>query len=167
MLALVLGALLAIDPERSTAAFSVQHVLVERVEGKVPILKGSVELPNGSLVPSRVSAVLDATKLKTDDEDRDGALQTSDWFDTAKFPTWAFDSTKITPAADGFTMAGMLTIHGVTREETLTVVISGTPMNPAYHATCKIDRHAFGMKTTRMDAAIGGLVDIVLDIHVH
>ena len=164
MLALIVGALLAIDPSHSTAMFSVQHIFVEKVEGKVPIARGSIELPEGTLVPTHVSAVLDGTKLKTDDEDRDGALRSDDWFDTKNFPTWTFESTQITATATGFTMVGMLTIHGVAKEETLSVIASGTQANPVYHATCKIDRHAFGMKTTRLDAAIGGMVDITLDI---
>lgn len=166
MLALVLGALLAIDPVHSKAAFSVQHIFVETVTGSLPIARGSVELAEGSLVPSHVHAELDATKLRTGDDDRDGVLQTSDWFDTKLFPTWTFESEKITPTASGFTMIGLLTMHGVTREEVLNVVATGTSANPAYHAAGKVDRHAFGMKTTRLDAAIGGTVDVSLDIIV-
>jgi polyisoprenoid-binding protein YceI len=166
MLHLALAALLAIDPAKSTATFSVQHIFVEHVTGTVPIVSGSIDLPEGSLVPISVTAVLDPKKFHTDESDRDAAMQTPDWFDTTKFPTWTFTSTKITPTANGFAMDGDLTMHGVTQPEHLVVVASGDPAHPVYHATGTVDRHAFGMATTRLDPVIGGNVDITLDIRV-
>jgi polyisoprenoid-binding protein YceI len=166
MLHLAFAALLAIDPAKSNVTFSVQHIFVERVNGSLPVLSGTIDLAEDSLVPSSVTAVLDATKLKTGDPDRDGVMQTPDWFDTKKFPTWTFTSTKIAPAPGGFTMDGVLTMHGVAQPEHLVVVASGDPAHPVYHATGHIDRHAFGMTTTRLDPVIGGSVDVTLDIRV-
>ena len=166
MLHLAFAALLAIDPAKSNVTFSVQHIFVERVNGSLPVLSGTIDLAEDSLVPSSVAAVLDATKLKTGDPDRDGVMQTPDWFDTKKFPTWTFTSTKIAPAPGGFTMDGVLTMHGVAQPEHLVVVASGDPAHPVYHATGHIDRHAFGMSTTRLDPVIGGTVDVTLDIRV-
>ena len=82
MLHLALAALLAIDPAKSTATFAVQHIFVERVTGTVPIVSGTIDLPEGSLVPTSVSAVLDPKKFHSDESDRDAAMQTPDWFDT-------------------------------------------------------------------------------------
>lgn len=53
-------------------------------------------------------------------------------------------------------MDGMLTIHGVTRPEHLDVTITGTAAEPIYHAAGNIDRHAFGMKGTRLDRSSAG-----------
>jgi polyisoprenoid-binding protein YceI len=166
MLHLAFAALLAIDPAKSTATFSVQHIFVEHVTGTVPIVSGTIDLPEGSLVPTSVTAVLDPKKFHTAESDRDAAMQTPDWFDTTKFPTWTFTSTKITPTANGFAMDGDLTMHGVTQPEHLVVVASGDLAHPIYRATGTIDRHAFGMATTRLDPVIGGNVDITLDIRV-
>ena len=115
MLHLAIAALLAIDPAKSTATFSVQHIFVEHVTGTVPIVSGTIDLPDASLVPTSVTAVLDPKKFHTDEPDRDAAMQTPDWFDTPKFPTWTFTSTKITPTANGFTMDGLLTMHSMTQ----------------------------------------------------
>ena len=82
MLHLAFAALLAIDPAKSNVTFSVQHIFVERVNGSLPVLSGTIDLAEDSLVPSSVTAVLDATKLKTGDPDRDGVMGTPDWFDT-------------------------------------------------------------------------------------
>ncbi len=154
-----------IDVARSKAQFSIQHIFVDRVTGTVAIRSGSVELPPAGAIPTRVSAELDATRIKTDEPDRDTALESSDYFDVRVFPTWTFSSTQIvTTGAAGFDMHGLLTLHGVTRPEKLSVTISGDPLHPVYHATGPIDRHAFGMKGARLDPVIGNSADITLDI---
>jgi len=154
-----------IEPGKSKAAFSVQHIFVERVTGTLPILSGVVSRSGSSIIPESATAVLDATKLETGDPDRDASLQSADFFDTKKYPTWTFASTKITPQGPAaFGMDGTLTIHGVGQPEHLDVVVRGDAAHPTYHAVGRIDRHAFGMPLTRLDPTIGATVDVTLDI---
>jgi polyisoprenoid-binding protein YceI len=167
MIAVLLGVLLAIDPAHSKATFTVQHIFVEQVQGTVPIVSGTIDLPQGAMIPTAVTAVLDPKKFHTDEPDRDAAMQTPDWFDTPVYPTWTFKSTKIVPTSRGFTMVGMLTIRGVAQPEELDVITSGDPTHPHYRATGKIDRRAFGMTPTRLDPVIGNSVDVTLDIAVN
>ena len=165
LLAADTGTAREIDPSASKVEFAVQHIYVEQVTGTIPILRGTVVLSPGSTIPQSVSAVLDPTRIKTGEDDRDGALQTPDWFDSKRFPTWSFVSSKITPSGkDAFTMDGALTIHGVARSEHLDATVTGTPAHPLYRATGTIDRHAFGMTVTRLDPVIGNPVDVTLDI---
>jgi polyisoprenoid-binding protein YceI len=155
----------SIDVSRSKATFDVTHVFVEHVVGTVPIQGGTVVLKPGSAIPLSATATLDATRIATGDPDRDASLRSPDFFDTKHFPTWTFASTKIVPKGDtSFEMEGDLTIHGVTQPERLDVTVTGGAANPSYHAAGRIDRHAFGMATTRLDPAIGGAVDVTLDI---
>jgi polyisoprenoid-binding protein YceI len=155
----------AIDGAKSKASFSVQHVFVERVTGSLPILGGTVVRASNAIVPESVTAVLDATKIATGEPDRDASLQSPDFFDTKKFPTWTFVGTKITPqGGTAFGIDGMLTMHGVTQPEHLDVVAHGDAAHPTYHAIAHIDRHAFGMAITRLDPTIGNTVDVTLDI---
>jgi len=168
MFAVLLATLVThdIDVANSTARFSVAHVWVERVTGTVPIQSGTVTLEPGSTTPSSVRAVLDATKIVTDEPDRNAALESPDFFDAAAYPTWTFVSTKITPDAHGFVMDGLLTMHGVTQPQELVVVASGDPEHPVYHATGQVNRHLFGMRRTRLDPVIGEMVDVTLDIRL-
>jgi polyisoprenoid-binding protein YceI len=152
-----------IDTHHSSAQFSVSHVFVERVSGTVPIAGGTVALTQGSTMPISVSAVLDASGIKTSDDDRDQALRGPDWFDVKRFPTWSFVSKKITPnGKNGFSIDGTLTIHGVAAPLHLEVTVDGNVGHPAYHAVGHVDRHAFGMTVTRLDPAIGSDVEITL-----
>jgi polyisoprenoid-binding protein YceI len=154
-----------IEPGKSTAAFSVQHVFVERVTGTLPIISGVVTRSASSIIPESATAVLDATKLETGDPDRDASLQSPDFFDTKKYPTWTFASTKVTPEGPAaFGMDGVLTIHGIGQPEHLDVVVRGDAAHPTYHAVAHVDRHAFGMPLTRLDPTIGATVDVTLDI---
>jgi polyisoprenoid-binding protein YceI len=155
----------SIDPAKSKAQFSVKHVFVERVTGTIPILGGELKLVAGSAVPASVSAVLDAKGVNSGDADRDKSLNSDDYFDTDKFPTWTFVSSAIAQTGPAsFTMDGTLTIHGVAQPEHLTVTIAGDAEHPLYHAIGKIDRHAFGMRGARLDPAIGNPADVTLDI---
>jgi polyisoprenoid-binding protein YceI len=155
----------AIDTAASKATFSVQHVFVERVTGTVPITSGSVILAAGAMIPTSATAVLDATKVSTGDDDRDGSLESPDFFEAKKFPRWTFVSTKIVPHANGsFEMDGTLEVHGVTQPEQLDVTVTGDAAHPRYHAVGHIDRKAFGMSVSRLDPVIGNPVDITLDI---
>jgi polyisoprenoid-binding protein YceI len=155
----------AIDTANSRAQFSITHVFVEHVTGTVPILSGSVALSSGSSLPAGATAVLDATMLATGDSDQTAALRSPDFFDVKRFPTWTFASTRVTPEGPStFGMDGNLTIHGVTQPEHLEVSVTGDAAHPHYHATTRIDRHAFGMSVTRLDPAIGGIADVTLDV---
>lgn len=111
--------------------------------------------------------MLDASKIDTGVRDQSACIQSSDYFDVNKFPDVTFTSTKIVPSGPAaFEMDGMLTMHGVTQSEHLDVTIGGDASHPVYHAVGHIDRHAFGMKGSRLDPVIGGIVDVTLDIVV-
>jgi polyisoprenoid-binding protein YceI len=155
----------AIDAAKSKASFSVQHIFVDRVNGTVPIVGGSVVLPPDSVTPLSVTAELDPSKISSGDRDRDAALVSSDFFDVKADPAWTFTSTKITPVnATSFGVDGTLTLHGVTVAEHLDVTVRGDAAHRVYHAVGHVDRRAFHMTVTRLDPVIGNVVDTTLDI---
>jgi polyisoprenoid-binding protein YceI len=155
----------ALDPAKSKAQFAIQHIFVDRVRGTIPIVSGSVDLGAGSLIPVKATAVLDPGRMNTGDRDRDGSLESPNYFDTKQFPAWTFTSTKIVPnGAAAFGMDGLLTIHGVTAPEHLEVVVRGDATHPVYHATGEIDRRTWNMKGTRLDPVIGTEAEITLDV---
>ena len=155
----------AIDPARSKAQFSIQHIFVDRVTGTVAVRGGSVAFASGSDVPTSVTAELDPSRIHTDEPDRDASLEGPDYFDVKTCPTWTFASTRIVKTGpQTFEMDGTLTMHGIGNPEQFTVTIGGTSADPVYHAIATIDRHAFGMKGTRLDPVIGNTADVTLDV---
>jgi len=151
-----------IDPLRSHASFSVNHLMIAPVTGTVPIVSGTITLAGDGATPVAVNAVLDPRRLSTGDPDRDGDLQGEDWFDTKKFPTWTFKSMAVTPGANAtLSILGTITIHGVAQPVTLAASV--VPRK-GYRAVAHLDRHQFGMRVGRMDSLVGNDVTIDLEI---
>src|SRR5271154_1783853 len=84
-----------IDPVHSSAEFGVKHFGLANVKGEIPIKTGTIVLAEGKDIPSHVEAILDVSGLDTKNSNRDADLKSPDWFDTTKYPTIAFTSTKI------------------------------------------------------------------------
>ncbi|MFY9719965.1 MAG: YceI family protein, partial [Candidatus Cybelea sp.] len=109
-----------VDPVHSTAQFTARHFGIVPVIGTIPILSASVTLNSGSQIPAAVSAVLDASKVDTHNDMRDGDLRSPHYFNAAVTPDIRFVSNKIAGTdAKSFTIAGDLTMHGQTHPITL------------------------------------------------
>ena len=109
--------------------------------------------------------MLDATRISTDEPDRDHALESPDFFDAKKFPTWTFSSTKIVPhGSNAFEMEGNSRFTASRDPNNCALPSAGRGDRPCYRANAQIDRHAFGMTVTRLDPTIGGTAEITLDV---
>ncbi|MBD5635979.1 MAG: YceI family protein, partial [Candidatus Eremiobacteraeota bacterium] len=163
-----------LDLDHTQASFSIVHLGFSHVQGTIPVIGGSVSAgPSG--IPSAVSATLNAAALDTKSSDRDNDIRGPQWFDTAKYPTMTFVSTRVegtNPAA--FTIVGNLTLHGVTKPVTLAASYGGKLVDGrgtthlGYSATTTIDRRDYGMnflKTVPGGALIAGN-DVTISISV-
>jgi polyisoprenoid-binding protein YceI len=110
-----------IDSSHSAAHFSVRHLMVSNVRGEFSKVTGTVVYDAANPVNSSVDVHIDANSLSTRDDQRDAHLKSADFLDVAKFPELTFRSTKVVNKDDEWKLIGDLTIHGVTREVTLSV----------------------------------------------
>ncbi len=108
-----------IDPQHSQVDFGIKHMGISTVHGRFAIKEGSIDLDPANVTSSSVAATIDVTSVDTGEAARDGHLRSPDFFDTAKFPTATFKSTKITKTGEGYDVVGDLTLHGVTKPVTL------------------------------------------------
>ena len=153
----------AIVPAHSSASFDVTHLFVQHVHGTVPIVAGYATFADADVsVPSSVEATLDPRRIATGDGDRDDDLQRPDWFDVARFKTWTFASTAVTPTKAGFKLNGTLTVHVVAQPVSLDIIATHT----RYRATGTLDRHGFGMHVTPFDGTIGNTLALLLDVEL-
>jgi polyisoprenoid-binding protein YceI len=158
-----------VDPVHSTAQFTARHFGIVPVIGTIPILSASVTLNSGSQIPAAVSAVLDASKVDTHNDMRDGDLRSPHYFNAAVTPDIRFVSNKIAGTdPKSFAIAGDLTMHGQTHPVTLDAQVIASGKTPrgrsiiAYGATTTIDRTQWGM--TYGPLIVGNTVDISLNI---
>jgi polyisoprenoid-binding protein YceI len=110
-----------IDPNHSTAQFTVRHFGISNVTGSFTKVTGTVVLDEKQIPNSQVSATIDVNSVDTRVEARDKDLKSDHFFDVEKYPTIEFKSKKIVSGGGKLQVIGDLTIHGTTREVTLDV----------------------------------------------
>ena len=165
-----------VDPAHSVAEFKVKHMMISNVKGQFTRVKGVLALDEADLTNSRVEASIEAASINTGEDQRDAHLKSADFFDVEKFPTLSFQSTRITRVAGGeLSVAGELTIHGVTRNVVFTVEGPTAPGKDPWgntriglSATTKINRKDYGL-TWNAALETGGIlvgdeVTITLDV---
>jgi len=140
-----------VDSVHSGAFFEVGHLGgVSRFLGRFNDISGDfvVDAPE----KSKITVSIKADSIDTKHEGLDKHLKSPDFFNAVQFPTLTFTSTAVTlnPAGEG-TVAGHLTVHGVTKPVTfkLKQVGAGKGMKgeqrAGYVATTTIKRTEFGM----------------------
>jgi polyisoprenoid-binding protein YceI len=153
-----------VDANNSSAVFGIKHFALSTVKGAVPIRDGAIVLADGKDIPSHVDAVLDIAKIDTKLDGRDKDLRSADWFDTDKFPTATFKSTKIEGTdPKKFTITGDLTMHGITKSITLEGHLEGRGQGSrgekriAYTANALVHREDWGLSYAKTNP-VGDLV---------
>jgi polyisoprenoid-binding protein YceI len=164
-----------IDPMHSESDFAIKHMAINTVHGSFRGVSGVITLDEKNLSKSGVEATIDVTTVDTGVAQRDGHLKSPDFFDVAKFPTMTFKSTGVTKAGDHFDVAGLLTIHGVTKPVVLSLealakpqTMDGKSLHRGFTATTVINRQDFGLiwngPLQSGDKVLGDQVKIELDI---
>jgi polyisoprenoid-binding protein YceI/plastocyanin len=115
-------------------------------------VRGTFDVRDGTIVvaddPARssVQVTLDPASFATGNKRRDRDVTGKNFLDVAAYPTMSFASAHVTPGAEGWTMRGMLTVHGVTAPVMLRLVEGKhTADGCAFTATAVVDRTVFGV----------------------
>ena len=111
-----------IDPDHSSFQFKVRHLMVSNVKGDFTKVKGAVTMDDKDVSNLNVELTIDAASINTSHAKRDEHLRAPDFFDVAKYPTITFVSKKVVKDGPGrLKVTGDLTMHGVTREVSVSV----------------------------------------------
>ncbi len=167
-----------VDTAHTAAGFSVRHMLVSTVRGTLGPVKGTIDYDGKSLDSLKADISIDVTGVSTANEGRDKDLRSNNFFDVAQFPTATFKSRRAVADGPGkFKLTGDLTMHGVTKEVTLTVEGPSPVLkqpNGAQRigalATTTINRKDFGMQWNRMVEAapvVSDEVQVTIDIEAN
>jgi polyisoprenoid-binding protein YceI len=163
-----------IDASHSAVTFVARHLMVSKVRGSFNGFSGTITIADDPL-QSKVEATVDAASIDTGDANRDGHLQSADFFDVANFPTWSLVSTGLTATGGNeYTLVADLTIKGVTRSVTFDLEFDGVATDPwnntkaGFAAETEISRKEFGLEwNVALEAGgvlVGDKVKIQLDI---
>jgi len=155
-----------VDSAHSSTEFSVKHMMVPSAKGRFDKVTGTLNLDDKNPTKSTIELTIDANTIDTHEPKRDAHLKSPDFFDTAKFPTITFKSTKIEKAGKGkYKVTGDLTMHGVTKPVTLAVDGPTAPLKNPFgstssgaSATGKINRKDWGLTWNKPLEAAGGVL---------
>jgi polyisoprenoid-binding protein YceI len=158
-----------IDPNHSSAGFSVKHLMVSTVRGTLGPVKGTIEYDGRSVESIKADVTIDVSGINTGNESRDKDLKAADGlFEVRNYPTVTFKSKRVVAASGGtFKLVGDLTIHGVTKEVTLDVegpsaaIKQGPMLRAGASATVTINRRDFGISYNSMVEAVPMVSDDV------
>lgn len=143
----------AVEPGHTQVGFSVLHFGFTNYAGVFSNVSGTLELNAKNPAASSLSVTIPVASVQTTSDVLNGELKGAEWFDAEKFPNATFVSTsvKLTGKSDAV-VAGNLTIHGVTKPETLKVHFIGAGVNPldkkyttGFEATGTVKRSDFGV----------------------
>ncbi|HET6398567.1 MAG TPA: YceI family protein [Candidatus Thermoplasmatota archaeon] len=154
-----------LDPQHSSAEFSVRHMMITTVRGKMPIRSATITGDASDPSAARIEAVLDPAGIDTGAADRDQHLRSPDFFDVAAHPEITFRSTKVRATGSGsYEVEGQLTMRGVARDVVLQVEKEGEGKDPwggwraGVTATATIDRRDWGLAWNQVLETGGVLV---------
>jgi polyisoprenoid-binding protein YceI len=108
-----------LDPVHSSVGFAVKH-------SGVMTFRGTFKEYGATLADGRLEGTAQVASVVVDDENLAGHLQTPDFFDAEQHPELRFVASTIEREGDRVSIAGDLTLRGVTRP----VEIGGTITGP-------------------------------------
>ena len=141
-----------IDPSHSEIQFKVKHLMVSYVTGQFKNFNASVETDGDDFTTAKVRFTAEVNSISTNNEQRDGHLKNSDFFDADNHPELTFESSKLEKInEDEFNVLGILTMRGISKEVVLHAEYGGIMLDPwgnsrtGFSISGKINRKDFGV----------------------
>jgi len=158
-----------IDPNHTSAQFSVRHLGVSTVRGAFTKVTGSATYDPADAAKCSLDATIEASSVDTRVEMRDKDLRSPNFLDVEKFPTITFKSKQTKSVGAGkLQITGDLTIHGVTKEVVLDVDGPSAAIKDPWgnqrigaSAATKVSRKDFGV--SGLPAVVGDDITITID----
>ena len=129
-IALVPAGTWEVDPAHSSVEFSVKHMGIANVRGRFTDFQGTVEVGKDAW-SAKARGSIKVASIDTGEQQRDTHLRSAEFFDVDAFPEITFESTRVEPIDDDASLVwGNLTMHGITQEVKLELVLQGTDTDP-------------------------------------
>lgn len=116
-----------VDPVHSSLVFRSRHANIGVVYGRFNALAGQFALDEADASKSSFGFEVQTASVDTQQEKRDAHLKSPDFFNARQYPTITFKSTAVKKGQQPNTLevTGDLTFHGVTKQITVPVEVTG------------------------------------------
>ena len=160
----------SIDPTHSEVAFKVKHMMISTVTGHFEDFSATAKTNGDDFSKAVVEFSAKTASVNTKNKDRDGHLQSDDFFNSEKYPELKF----VSKSFDGEKLVGDLTIRDVTKEVTLNAEFNGVAVDPygqtkaGFEITGEVSRKEFNLTWNAVTEAgsivVSDKVKLIADI---
>jgi len=165
------------DPAHSKVNFTVEHMVISEVDGNFKTFEGKMVASKDDFSDAKISFSVDIASVNTDNERRDGHLQSEDFFYAEKHPKMTFVSTSFSEKDDShYSLEGDLTMRGITKKAVFDVKYGGQAEDgygnkkAGFIAKGSINRLDYGVawnsKTKQGGLTVGEDVEITLKLEM-
>ena len=142
------------DPAHSKLGFTVTHLGIADVPGYFGEYDVTINASEEDFSDAQVELTVQTASIDTRVEKRNNHLKSPDFFNVEKYPTMTFKSTGIKEIADNkYELTGELTLLGITKPVTVTMLYRGNIQNDMTNGALKsgiqitgtIDRSEFDL----------------------
>jgi len=140
----------SVDPTHSNVGFAVRHMGIATVRGTFKQFAGTVQADEQGLT---LAGTVEVASVDTGEENRDGHLQSPEFFDVQQHPQITFRTTGAELAGDGhIELNGEIEIKGITRPIVLTGAVAENGEDPwgnqriGFEVEGTVDRREFDLK---------------------
>ncbi len=143
-----------LEPDYTQGVFRWNHLGFSSPAGQFSQGRGTLEFDPANPTRARIEVTIPLSTLSTGVAALDEDFRSTDFFDTERFPTATFTSTKVEKgmASNELEVTGNLTLHGITRPVTLKVAIVKVGTNPrtslptvGFDGMTRLKRSDFGL----------------------
>lgn len=157
-----------VDTVHSTAIFRIKHLGAGNFYGRFNEPQGMILYAPGSADGLEFDITIPIESVDSGNEKLDAHLKSPDFFSSREFPTMTFKTNAAKRAGDGeFEVTGDLTIHGVTKPLTVTMVKTGQKdlgrgERVGFEGQFTIKRSDFGMEWGIANGALGDETKVII-----
>jgi polyisoprenoid-binding protein YceI len=141
--------------------------LIGQREGGFSNFDGTVIVDGGNIETAKIDITIDMKSVSSDSDVLTGKLKgEKGFFETEQFPTSTFKSTTVAKQGDGYTVTGVLNLHGIEKEISFPATISADGKTLTAKAEFAINRQDWKITYEGTgDFAVRDDVVIKLDIN--
>jgi len=113
--------------------------------GEFKKAKGTIKFDADDLTSSQFDISIDVSSINTGNSMQNKKAQTSEWFESAKYPSIKFVSSKVEKSGDGYTITGKMTMKGVTKEKKIPATVSKSGNDLTFSGKFTVNRIDYGV----------------------
>ncbi len=159
-----------IDMAHSEVTFRIRHFM-SRVSGTFTDFSGAIQGDPANWSGGSVSATINVASVDTRQERRDADLRSARFFNVDSFPTITFVSKSVVQKGDSLTIAGDLTMRGVTKPVVLKGavlgVMPGERPRAGFEVATTLNRLDYGVAWNRVLEGGGSMLGDDVEIRIN